>query len=375
MTPTDPSVPAEPASPPSRQATSVRFLSFATNGHVPLPSLRTAFVQAWEARLARTPHANFTMCIDYLEWQSRRGESARAFLIDDDRRHGAMVLRENGAEIVCGYPWRWQAVIEGGDPASPQGMTPEDAAWFFAQAGHLAKGRPLRFYSPHPVDSGIVYRAGRTVLIRLAPTSEQELFAGVSGSRRNLVRRSEKQGYVVTSDPNDSQKRAFGELVYDTHFRRHAGKAHRNPDPAELEWAQPWHWLFVGSRNDQVVSGLGLGRLPGGMVDARASGSSEEAMKAGANSLVWWEAVRQARVAEHPWMNLCGSTVFKRQYGGREMTIYCALGGGKRWLAGQLAEKLRFDATALAGRARRRFRAVIDAFAKRTSKKAAAPKS
>ena len=359
---------------PPRQAVSVRFLSFTADGPVPPPSLRAAFVQAWESRLARTPHANFTMCVEYLEWQSRRGEPARAILLDDDRRHGAMILRERGAEIVCGYPWRWQTVIEDADATSPEGMTPEDAAWFFAQAQHLAKGRRLRFYSPHPVDSAIGYRAARTVLIRLAPTSEQELFAGVSSSRRNLVRRSERQGYVVTGDPTAEQKGAFGDLVYDTHRRRHEGEVRQNPDPPELEWAQPWHWLFVGVLEERVVSGLGLGRQPGGMVDARASGSSEDAMKAGANSLVWWEAIRQSRLANHPWMNLCGSTVFKRQYGGREITIFCALGGGKRWLAVHLVEKFRADATALASRTRSRLRALLEGFGNRPGKKTTAQK-
>jgi hypothetical protein len=347
----------------------VRFLSFAADGTLPQPSLRAAFVEAWNARLGRTPHANFTMSLDYLDWQSHRGESARAILLDDGQRHGAMVLRERDVEIVCGWPWRWQMVIEGADPASPPGMTAEDAAWFFAQARRLASGRRLRFYSPHSVNSAITYRAARTALIRLAPTSEQELFSGMSSSRRNLVRRSEKQGFVVTGDPSPAQQRAFGALVHDTHARRHGGEVSCNPDPPELEWAQPWHWLFVGIRDAEVVSGLGLGRFTGGMVDSRASGSTEEAMKAGANSLVWWEAIRQARLADHSWMNLCGSTVFKRQYGGREMTIYCALGGGKRWLALQLTEKLRVEAIAFAGRARRHLRTLLDVVANRTRRR------
>lgn len=372
MNPTEQIAPSRPGNHPPRQAINVRFLSFAANGTLPPSSIRKAFVEAWNVRLGRTPHANFTMSLDYLEWQCRRGESARAILLDDDQRHGAMVLREHRGETVCGYPWRWQMVLEGGDPSSPEGMTPEDAAWFFVHAQYLANGRRLRFYSPHSMDSAIGYRAARTVMIRLAPTSEEDLFAGVSGSRRNLVRRSEKQGYAVSSDPSPEQRRAFGELVYDTHVRRHAGRAHHNPDPAELEWAQPWHWLFVGVRDEEVVSGLGLGRFRGGMVDARASGSTEEALKAGTNSLVWWEAIRQSRVAGHPWMNLCGSTVFKRQYGGREMTIFCALGGGKRWLAGNLPEKLRADAIALAVGVGGRLREVVGGMIQK--RKAGTPK-
>jgi hypothetical protein len=350
--------PFRPAGDPHQHAMDVRSLAFAADGTVPLPSIRNSFAEAWNTRLSRTPHASFTMSLDYLEWQFRRGESSRAFLLDDGLRHGAMVLRDRGAEVVCGHPWRWQMVIEGADPASPEGMTPGDAAWFFTQAERLANGRRLRFYAPYPPASAIAYRAGRTVLIDLAHSGEQQLFAALSSSRRNLVRRSERQGYRVPLDPSPAHRRAFGELVHDTHVRRHAGAGEgiRNPDPPEIEWAQPWHWLFVGVRNEEVAAGLGLGRLPGGMVDARASGSTEEAMKAGANSVVWWEAIRRARLAGHAWMNLCGSTVFKRQYGGREVAIFCALGGGRRWFATHLLEKLRADATALAVRTRRRLR-------------------
>jgi len=352
-------------------ATEVRFLSFAPDGPVPSPAIRSAFVEAWNARLGRTPHANFTLSIDYLQWQSRRGESARAFLLDAEDRHGAMVLRERGAEVVCGYPWRWQMVIEGADPTSPEGMTLEDTNWFFEQARRLAKGRPLRFYAPHAPSSAIVYRAARTVLLDLAHKSEAELLAALSSSRRNLVRRSERQGYTVPVDPSAAQQRAFGELVYDTHLRRHARgrEVRRNSDPPELEWAQPWHWLLVGVRGDEVVAGLGLGRFPRGMVDARTSGSNQEAMKAGANSVVWWEAIRRARLANHAWMNLCGSTTFKRQYGGREMEIFCALGGGKRWLGAQLSEKLGAEGAALAVRMRNRLRAVVSAIGGLTRRK------
>jgi hypothetical protein len=122
------------------------------------------------------------------------------------------------------------------------------------------------------------------------------------------------------------------------------------------EWARPWHWLLVAIQDGVVVAGLGLGRIPGAMVDGRASGSMEQAMKAGVNSQVWWEAVRRARLAGHTWLNLGGSTVYKRQFGGVAVPIHCALGGTMRWFAPNAFEKLEKEAIAAAVKARYRLR-------------------
>ena len=97
-----------------------------------------------------------------------------------------------------------------------------------------------------------------------------------------------------------------------------------------------------------------MGRVPGAMVDGRASGATDSAMKAGVNSLVWWEAIRRARLAGHSWMNLGGSTTYKRQFGGTLVPIHCVLGGGGRWRAVNLLEKMRSDGIALAVRTRNR---------------------
>jgi len=334
----------------------VRVLSFSI-GEEPVPSpLRDAFADAWNARLGRTPHANFSMSLEYLAWQARHGEAARAVLLDDERRHGAMVLREHASEVVCGFPWRWQVAIEDADAQTPRGMTREDTGWFFAQAQRLAEGRRLRFYAPHPPGADVEYLAARTVLIDLAHSTEPQLLAALDGSRRRLARRSEREGYRIVENPLPDQQQAFDAVVRQNHVRRHgAGSPTRGAAQSpEFEWAQPWHWLLVAVRKDAVAAGLGMGRIRGGMVDGRASGATEAAMRAGANSHVWWEAIRRARAAGHAWMNLGGSTTYKRQFGGSLVSIHCALGGARRWFGLNMLEKMRQEGIALAVRTRRR---------------------
>ena len=326
----------------------------AGDGRVPLPD--PDFAEAWRDRLSRTPHANFTLALDYLAHQAAHGEASRAVLIDEGSRRGAMVLREIGPELVSGAPWRWQIAIEGAEPRDPHGMTNDDAAWFLGHAQRLAGGRRLRFFAPHPLRSNLSYLAARTVLLDLAHSTEEKLSAAMDPSRRRLVRRSENQGYEVIEGGAPELQRSFEALLAETGERRHGLRpGHDGGLEAARGWGLPWHWLLVGVKDGTVVAGLGLGRYPGGMVDGRASGSTEQAMKAGTNSQVWWESVRRARLAGHSWMNLGGSTVYKRQFGGVLVSIYCQLGGDPRWWVSNLIEKLRREGIALAVKARRRF--------------------
>ena len=325
-------------------------------GDVRVPPPDPAFAEAWRDRLSRTPHANFMLSLDYLAHQAAQGEASRAVLIDEGSRHGAMVLREVGRELVSGAPWRWQTVIEGAEPRDPHGMTKDDAAWFLGHAQRLAGSRRLRFFAPHPLPSKLCFLAARTVLLDLAHSTEEKLSSAMDPSRRRLVRRSEKQGYAVIEGDTPELQRSFEEQLAETGERRHGVRPGQGGGPeAARGWELPWHWLLVGVKDGAVVAGLGLGRYPGGMVDGRASGSSEQAMKAGTNSQVWWESVRRARLDGHSWMNLGGSTIYKRQFGGVLVSIYCQLGGGPLWWAPNLIEKLRREGVALAVRARHRF--------------------
>lgn len=314
------------------------------------------FARDWRARLGRTPHANFSMSLEHLEWQAAHGAHSRAVLLDEGSRHGAMVLRDESTEVVTGYPWRWQIVIEGADPADPAGMTAADADWFFAQARALAGGRRLRFLSPgSPRHALSGYVAGQTVLIDLTRHTEQQLFDALHSSRRRLARRCLKAGYEVVETHAEPLERSFALLMIEMHERRHHLRMPALADiepPGESwhEWDLPWHWLIVALKSGSVGAGFGAGRQAGGMVDGRASASSEEAMDAGANSLVWWEGIRRARLAGHTWMNLCGSTRFKRQFGGVLVPIQCRLGGGIACRLPNLVELLTQTARPVAAR-------------------------
>jgi hypothetical protein len=302
------------------------------------------FAGAWQRRLNACRRADFSMSAAYLAWQAGHGETARAVLLDDAERRGAMVLRESGRELVSGWPWRWQAVIEDADPADPAGMTAGDAAWFFHGAVRLAGHHRLRVYAPHGHHGSLAaFPAGGTMLMDLAHATDDGLFARMEHAKRRRVRKCVRQGYEVREDRSVEAERAFAGVTNDTHERRHhlqMPALASSPGPCERwrNWELPWHRLFVVVRDGTIVAGLGVGVLPGGAVDARASGSTEAALRDGANVLAQWEVLRRSRLDGYTWFNFGGMTTFKREFGGVAVPVHCRTGGGLEWLAPNVIE-------------------------------------
>jgi hypothetical protein len=175
--------------------------------------------------------------------------------------------------------------------------------------------------------------AGHTFLIDLAGHTVAQLSASMHRSRRRLARRGLRAGYDIVEAHDEPLERSFALLMIEMHQRRHHLASEPLTEVAASgeswhEWDLPWHWLIVAVKAGEVEAGFGAGRYPGGMMDGRASASSSEAMEEGANSLVWWEGIQRAKLAGHSWMNLCGSTRFKEQFGGMLVPIQCRLGGG-----------------------------------------------
>src|SRR5204863_7278757 len=111
-------------------------------------ALPPAFEARWNARLPRSPRAGFSLDAAFLSWSARHGEPGIAALVDEHGRRGALVLRETRDGFACGWPWRWQALVETEDARDPLGMSPADAAWLHEQALEIAGGRRLTCFLP-----------------------------------------------------------------------------------------------------------------------------------------------------------------------------------------------------------------------------------
>jgi len=306
--------------------------------------LDPAFGTAWTAALADSHHANFALDLEFLRWEAGRGRTGLAVLIDEPGRRAAFVLRREGPVMLCGWPWRWQAVICDPSRCGPVGIEEAEAAWLLERASRIAGGRQVRCHFPMRPPRGIAgFPVGRTLLYRI-DRSDDELLKAMHPSKRRMVRRALSRGYEVVDATTAHHRRSFALIQQETRIR--FGETVGAPPPLYppsglgwREWELPWMWLLVAQCDGRVESGLGDGVRPGGVLEGRAGGSTAEGQKDGAFALLSFEEARRGRDRGHRLINLGGDTVFKREMVGRlaeRVTIWCWLGGSVAWdLAGR----------------------------------------
>lgn len=297
----------------------------------PLPE---GFAAAWSARLARCRLSNFCMDLALLRWDAANGRHARLALVEEGGRRAAIVLRQTASGWESGWPWRWQAALEGPEDA-PLVPSPEDARWLYASADRVAGGRRLRLHLPlSPEGAAPSFFAGATLVRDLRP-SEEELLKALDVNKRRAINRARREGYTVVEATTLPQMRRFAELhlIVDARHGFHHPPLAENPGPTEAwrEWEHPWQTLWVAEREGEVAGGSGFGHVAGGMMDYRANASTPEALKAGVNVLLAWEAITRGRTAGHRDMNWGGVTTFKQELRGERVESHCWLGGGVLW--------------------------------------------
>jgi hypothetical protein len=294
--------------------------------------LAPGFEERWRRRLARTSLAHFGFDPAWLEWNAAHGSHAVAALVDQGERAGALVLREEHG-LTCGWPWRSHALMEDrGSPPAPQ-PSDDEGAWLLEAAGRIASHRRLRCYLPgRPGQAG--YRAGITCLNSLIP-GEDALLRAVHPDKRRAIRRAAERGYVVVEATTPEQFHAFASLQRETELRRSAAVPPLPESPAAgeswREWELPWMWLLVALKDGRVEAGSGYGVYPGAQLDYRTNASSARGRQEGANVLLGWEGMKQARARGFQWLNWGGATQFKLQHGGTPVEMNCVLAGGWRW--------------------------------------------
>jgi hypothetical protein len=293
---------------------------------------------AWEERLNRSPAANFSLGLGFLSWEANRGRRSRAVMVEDGDRRGLVVLRQERDHLACGWPWRWQALIEGPEGADPRALSAEGARWLFHQVRRLAAGYRVRCYLPAPPPAGAPgFRTGGTVLYSVAH-DDGELHEAMASSKRRMVRRALANGFRIEIATHRDQYRAFAEVQRETRMRHgeQLDPVPESPPAGESwrEWELPWMWLLVAVREGQVESGVGDGIQRGGILEGRAAGSTLLARKSGAFALLSIEEARLARDQGYQWINLGGDTRFKRELTGplgQRVDMFCWLGGEARW--------------------------------------------
>jgi hypothetical protein len=293
------------------------------------------FEREWSALLSRSPLANFTLDPRFLAWEARHGRHALAVLLEEGERRAALVLRAMGAALVSGWPWRWQAVVEGPEPATAT-LAAGDCTWLFDRARAVAGARRLRFFLPAAASAQSGgFPAGGTRL-RALDGDDDAFLATMDVNKRRGVKRALREGWEVREAAGLEDFLAFARLQREVELARGTRVPEIPTAPPESgeawsEWELPWMWLLVAVREGIVGAGSGYGFSVGGTVEYRANASTAEARKAGVNALLAWEALRRGRDRGCRWMSWGGTNEFKRELGGGHVEIFCRLGGGLAW--------------------------------------------
>lgn len=307
-----------------------------------------AFDAAWEGALRRLPYGHFGFRLDALRWMHRLGTVSLAVLVEEAGWCGAIVARRENGAWVSGLPWRWHAAVaaEGRAPEHP--LTRDEARTLFSQLQHFARGRRVRAHLPQPAPAGVpAYVSGRTLLHRI-DVDDEALLKAMDKTKRSMIRRAEREGYRVVEAVTREQWQGFARVQRETdrrHGREPLDQEHDQPGPGERwrEWELPWMWLLVAEREGEVGSGFGLAFGPGSVIESRAAASTEPALRAGAFTLLAYEAARRARDRGYRWLNWGGDTFFKRDLSrglAAHVRFHCWLGGGPRWGLANAGEML-----------------------------------
>jgi hypothetical protein len=303
------------------------------------------FEQHWKRALGEATLTNFTLDFAYLQWEARHGRSALAVLSEGEGRKGMLVLRETRAGYVCGWPWRWAAVMRNGPVPAPT-LEPADAEWLFRQAERAAAGRRVRVYQPVPPPAARAGFAAGATIVQAVDRSDDELMAMMQASKRRMVKRALQEGYQVIQGATLEQFHTFATIQIETMSRRGLrveATPPPRPEPGEgwREWELPWMWLLLAERDGKIESGLGDGVREGGMVEGRTGASTLAGRRAGAFALLCYEEARRARERGFRWVNHGGDTPFKREMAGAlgiRLPMYCWLGGGALWAPANRSE-------------------------------------
>lgn len=165
--------------------------------------------------------------------------------------------------------------------------------------------------------------------------TEEELWQGLFGNCRNLVRRAEKEGFSIreASSPGDLER--YYEMHQETYRRTGA-----SPHPFayfqqiwEKFTSRGYSHIFLAELNGEVVAAANLGAYKGAMIYWTGAGKADLPTR-GVNNLLQWHAISYARRHGYEWYengeafpNLRGGKLkglndFKRSFGGALYPFY-----------------------------------------------------
>jgi hypothetical protein len=158
---------------------------------------------------------------------------------------------------------------------------------------------------------------------------EEEIWQGLSGNCRNMVKRAEKEGFAIREAGSPADLERYYEMHLETYRRTGA-----SPHPFAY-FQQIWEkftlrgysYIFLAELNGEAVAAANVGAYKGAMIYWTGAGKAQVPTR-GANNLLQWHAIRYARSQGYEWYEsgeafphlqegkLKGLNDFKKSFGG-----------------------------------------------------------
>ena len=166
------------------------------------------------------------------------------------------------------------------------------------------------------VDSRFHKRTYEGVVMLDLSLGPDALFQEFTKVRRKRIRRAIKHGVIVEPAKSRDDISAYYAVHVDW-IRRRA-----RPIPGEEEFqglfsSRRNRRLLLARYNGDVIAGVVLRFVPGGIVEVAASGSLEGALHLRPNDLLYWRAIEWACAEGLTKCSLGGANLFLRQFGGK----------------------------------------------------------
>ena len=279
----------------------------------------------WDESLAQMPLATNYVTPNYFIDPYVSGERFAVLGVENDDSIAAVltgVIEDVG--IVSGMFSRPQLVFR-------DGIEQEKAAKALLRGIEELAGNSnfnIQIHSWHQIPRlghGMQMRSSASetsvVVLDLSKGSEA-IFADFSQTRRNEIRRAQKQSIVEVKELETDEELAELYKIYsDWNVRK--GNPSDTFEKMQIASAQRENRrIFIAKANQKVIAGSFYRYCPGGMVEYAANFSIPEFQKFRPNDLIGWHAIRWASDSGCRYFSMGGSHLFLRRFGGEVWTTF-----------------------------------------------------
>ena len=232
---------------------------------------------------------------------------------------GAMTGIRTGDSFESGLPTRPQIAYANGADCS-------QVAGKLIEAATSSGIKTLRFYSWEAIDHADLFETAKTaeheVVVLDLTGGADAVFKGFSQTRRNELRRAEKEGRVSVA-PLASRDEMLE--LYQIHLDWNRRKGTEAQPLESFEAAtlhSPSRVTLVAKSEGKVIAGSFYRYLDGSMIEYAANHSLTEYQKLRPNDLLTWNAIKWACERGFTQFSMGGAHLFLRRFGGEIVTTH-----------------------------------------------------